>query len=319
MSTPRSSGGYPATDAPGQPFRRYPWLFFGITFAITWGFWFAGALAGLEFSDPLMLALFVLGGAGPALAALSLAYRERDRAGLRDIWRRLIDARRVNREWYLLILLVVLLPHLGMVLIDRLIWGGGGDLADAGRFLVAPAILGALGYLIVASVLEEIGWRGYALDPLLQRYGALVASLILGIFWALWHLPLYLIPGTFLHDTIGLGTSRYWTINLAIPLIAILHTWIYNNTARSIYSAVLLHLLWNLAGEAFGPDVRADLVRLLLLALLTAGVLLYWGDRRMVRETAAVGRPALPTAAGRMLCQPEDQRSAPTGARHGPS
>jgi uncharacterized protein len=319
MSAPRSSSGSPAASAAGEPFRRYPWRFFGIAFIISWGFWLSGALAGLAFTDPLMLVLFVLGGAGPALAALSLAYRERGRSGLRDIWRRLIDARRVNREWYLLILLAVLLPHLGMVLLDRLLWGSGGNLADAGRFLVAPAIVGTLGYLIVASVLEEIGWRGYALDPLLRRYGALVASLVLGVFWALWHLPLYLIPGTFLHDTVGLGTARYWTINLAIPLIAVLHTWIYNNTARSIYSAVLFHLLWNLAGEAFGPDVRADLIRLVLLALLTAGVLLYWGHRRMVRETAVVGRPVLPTAAGRMACQPEDKRSTPTGARYGPS
>jgi uncharacterized protein len=291
MNAPRPDGDHQTISETEHPFRRYPWRYFAITFAITWTFWSTGALLGLEFTDPPMLALFVLGGSGPPLAALLMAHRERGRAGLRDIWRRLIDVRRVKRTWYLLIAAAVLLPHFGMVLFDWLLWGDGGGLASAGRFLITPvALFGALAYMLIAVIPEEIGWRGYGLDPLLHRYSALGASLILGTFWMIWHLPLYFVPGTFLHDTVGLGTVRYWTINLAIPLIAVLHTWIYNNTARSIYSAVLFHILWNLAGEAFDPSARADLVRLILLALLTAGVLLCWGYRGMTRQSATQGR-----------------------------
>jgi uncharacterized protein len=268
-----------------QPFTVYPWRYIVLTLGWTWAIWSIAILAGTDFSHPLTLALFAIGGIGPAGAAIYLARKERGRDGPRDLWRRLIEVRRMPGAWYLWILLVILIPHLGMVLIDWLFWGNTAGLRSAGTYLTSPfLVIGALGFMIIAVIPEEIGWRGYGLDPLLHRFNAVVASLILGFVWAVWHLPLYFVPGTFLHDSVGLGTGRYFAINLAIPILTILHTVLYQGTARSIYSAVVFHISWNLAGEAFSPDTRADLIRLVLLLLLTIVIVLYVGHERLARQ-----------------------------------
>jgi uncharacterized protein len=259
-------------------FRAHPWLFLGMALGWTWAIWLIIVATGREFTDPAALGLFAIGGLGPAGAAIWLAHREHGREGLRGIWRRLIETRRMAREWYPIIALVVLGPHLAMALIDWAVSGDPAALASAGAFLISPVlIVGTLAFMIVAVIPEEVGWRGYGLDPLLYRFGALPASLILGVVWAIWHLPLYFIPGSFLHDSVGLFTTRYWAINLAIPLLSILHTWIYRGTARSIYSAVVFHIAWNMAGEAFSPDVRADLIRLAALLAVTIIVIMAYG------------------------------------------
>ena len=66
-------------------------------------------------------------------------------------------------------------------------------------FLDAPLSLipFAIGILVFGPLPEELGWRGYAQDRFQSRYNALVSSLVIGAGWALWHIPLYFIAGTF--------------------------------------------------------------------------------------------------------------------------
>jgi membrane protease YdiL (CAAX protease family) len=91
-----------------------------------------------------------------------------------------------------------------------------------------------------------LGWRGFALDRLQSRWNALPASLILGSLHALWHTPLFLIPGIS-QGEMGLFSLDYFLFMGMVPLGAVLMTWVYNNTRRSILSAVLLHFFQNLS------------------------------------------------------------------------
>jgi uncharacterized protein len=96
-------------------------------------------------------------------------------------------------------------------------------------FLVIPTLTDGLG--------EELGWRGFALPRLLSRHNALAASLILGVLWALWHLPL-----------VGLwteGSAMYlqpvWLLLVDIPAKAVLFTWVFLHTRGNVLLAVQLH------------------------------------------------------------------------------
>ena len=99
--------------------------------------------------------------------------------------------------------------------------------------------------LIIGPLSEEIGWRGYALERLQTRWNALTSSLIVGLVWALWHLPLFMMVGTSQHE---LGIPF---IGFLVGLMAssILYTWLYNNTKQSIWSAILLHWLYTYAAR----------------------------------------------------------------------
>ena len=93
-------------------------------------------------------------------------------------------------------------------------------------------------WLVFGPVLEEPGWRGYALDGFQQRLPALASGITIGFFWMIWHLPLFFIEGTWQSVHLGFGTLPflYWAVSLLGE--SVLYVWIYNNTDSSILAAV---------------------------------------------------------------------------------
>jgi membrane protease YdiL (CAAX protease family) len=91
---------------------------------------------------------------------------------------------------------------------------------------------------------EEYGWRGYALPRLLKINSPLVASLVLGILWGIWHLPLHFIP----------TTTQYvipiWQYLLQTIVLSILYTWLHKGTRGSVFIASMFHAFSNIAGAA---------------------------------------------------------------------
>ncbi|MFV1979012.1 MAG: type II CAAX prenyl endopeptidase Rce1 family protein [Myxococcota bacterium] len=161
---------------------------------------------------------------------------------------------------------------------------GGALPAVKVQFSSAFGILSLLAFVFLfGPVPEEIGWRGFALDRLQNRMTALHASLVLGSAWALWHVPLFLIPGTFQAD-IGLGSARSWVLLSSMLPLSILMTWIYNNTGRSTLSAMLVHFSGNLCGALLAKSTIVAAVELLLLSLAAVLVTGVWGARHLTRR-----------------------------------
>lgn len=102
-------------------------------------------------------------------------------------------------------------------------------------FAFAVYFLGAIG--------EELGWMGYAIDPLQGRYGFLTASVGLGVLWWLWHVIPYSV----------IGRSSGWILwhGLATVMFRVLMVWIYNRAGRSVLTAILFHTMINTSVEAF--------------------------------------------------------------------
>ena len=107
-----------------------------------------------------------------------------------------------------------------------------------------PTLLIYVVYMMIFVALgEEVGWRGYALPALQARYSALIASLILGVMWALWHLPVFFNPDTSYSDL-----PFFLFVAFLVP-VAILMTWLFNSTAGSVFMAMLFHAVMNSADE----------------------------------------------------------------------
>jgi membrane protease YdiL (CAAX protease family) len=107
-------------------------------------------------------------------------------------------------------------------------------------WLIVSVVVGATG--------EELGWRGFALPRLQSRFNALGSSLILGVFWGFWHLPIYLL--------LGLEEGQFDFLNflsyiMLTVFISIIITWIVNNTNGSVLGAIIFHASFNFSLALF--------------------------------------------------------------------
>jgi membrane protease YdiL (CAAX protease family) len=101
----------------------------------------------------------------------------------------------------------------------------------------------------VFPAVEEIGLRGYWLDELQKRFDPVVAGLINGVTWAVWHTPFVWFPGYYANTTFN---PELWWWLPSIVLQTLLIVWIYNSTNRSILGALLFHGMMNFTGEFLG-------------------------------------------------------------------
>jgi hypothetical protein len=114
------------------------------------------------------------------------------------------------------------------------------------EYSLPPAMIAPLFLLLYLSAMgEEYGWRGYALDRLQTRTSPLKASLILGLIWGLWHLPLHFISGS-TQEVIPV-----WQFILQTMALAVLYTWLYNKTRPGVLIVIIFHAFNNLSGAIF--------------------------------------------------------------------
>jgi hypothetical protein len=212
-------------------FKRYPVAaFFILTYGVSWLVWVPMAVA--QINHPI----YKLGAFGPTLVALILTGLTAGRSGIKPLLRRLLIWR-VHVSWYLFSFLITAVGVL--IAIGLHVWLGGAvpNFNDPSQlYLVIPAFL----YVLFTSVVgEELGWRGYALPRLQARYSALEASLILGLIWGAWHLPLFWMTGNF-HQQIPISLFLLQTTGFSI-----LYTWMANHTRGSLLLAHLFHAASN--------------------------------------------------------------------------
>jgi membrane protease YdiL (CAAX protease family) len=261
--------------------------YFAITFAISWGCWLVAAALGISAQQTAGALLLYAGGLGPPAAALALTYLDPTRAARRDYWARLIDPRRIGAPWWAAVVALPLAISWGGVWLSAATGDARSavDLAARADLPLGRALAGAVLVLLFGPLPEEMGWRGYALDRLQENRGALRASIVLGAAWALWHVPLFLIPGTYQHAR-GFGSARFSLFLAALFPQSIVMTWIYNNTARSTLSAVLYHFMLNLSGEFTTRSTRASAIEVALAIAVSAAVVARFGARTLAREPA---------------------------------
>jgi len=255
--------------------------YLAVTYGVSWGAWGVLLVSGLRpFESPGVLA-FLLGGLGPAVGGVGLTVAEGP-AARREYWTRLVDTSRVGATWLFVVLsLPVFVTVAGLV--------GAGVVGDP-RGLLAPSVpadvtgfLGFLGFALLFGPLpEELGWRGYLLDPLLDRFGALAASLSVGLLWAGWHLPLFFLTGTY-QAGLGVGTPDFWLFGYFVVAYSVLFTWVHVHTGRSILAAVLFHFAINASGELFRSTLGADLASAGLLLVVVGVVVVVAGPEGLRR------------------------------------
>lgn len=251
--------------------------FFLLVFGLSVPFWVLGAVAKeLTQSLPVKLPISALMAVCPLAAALILRQKEKPGGG-KELVKRVFDGENVkDKRWYLLI--IFLMPVITL-LAYGLMRMAGAPLPAAQTSLLAALLFFCV--FFIGAIGEEVGWTGYALDPLQRRWGALKASLILGITWAIWHIiPYAQVP-----------QPAAWIVWQCVStvLLRIIMVWIYNRAGKSVFAAVLFHAMINTSmflfpnyGSHYSPLVGAGLL------MLTVAVIAFFWKRPLPRLAPAI-------------------------------
>jgi membrane protease YdiL (CAAX protease family) len=244
---------------------------FVLAYALTWVVWVPRA-AGADLGLVARLWTWM-----PAIAALITAVML-GKAAVRD-WAARLVRWRVPWYWYVA---VVVGPAAFSLVIAGCYTLLGGSFTAALPWTATPAALLPV-FLVVLTLTDGLGeepaWRGFALPRLLESQGAIGASLVVGILWALWHLPLLWTPG------LQEQQLPWWLLILDVPAKSVFFTWIFLRTDGSVLIAALFHGATNLfvvspavatAGDLTLP-VLATAAKWILIGVVLIGVRLIAG------------------------------------------
>lgn len=264
--------------------RRLSWpalaLYVLLAFAITWLAWLPGILRKtsiFEISIPLTL----LGGMGPAIAALVVTGLTEGREGLRWLGRRLVKGR-VAWYWYPTVLFLPLVLAVLAMIAKNIATGTfpGFRLPAQSEGVLALVLTILVTYgmqTLLTGGNEELGWRGYMLPRLQAKFSAFTSSIILALIWAVWHLPLFVMKGTFQSQY-----PFYIFLLFTIPL-TLVFSWVHNQTGGSVLMAMLFHGAVNTTAE-YVRITMFDPAMLLTWAVAAVAVLAAAGPKRLTRR-----------------------------------
>ena len=236
--------------------------FFLVAFGVPWLGWSSIKVFGMDEPSALRTALFYTGDFC-SVGGLVAMYLQAGKAGVIDLLKRCVRVNVSPLWWLIVIILPFTISFAGYLVVGALGEGIGTinfSFSLFSMYLATPALMafttGPLG--------EELGWRGYLTPRLLETQNAIIASLIVGFFWGIWHLPLY-ISGSFSTFAGGLEFT------IGTMLTSVIMTAILLHTRGSVLVAVIYHWLMNTTSgvvAAMLPDFNGDIQSVYLVSEL---------------------------------------------------
>jgi membrane protease YdiL (CAAX protease family) len=222
---------------------RYPLLsFFVLAVALSWTI----ALPSLVWDLPFK-PFQTLGAFGPLLAAIIVTTVEGGEA-LKALFRRMTIFR-FGAGWYLL----AIFGYAGLYLMVAGLSGAPLGQALAGRWmlLITLYLPGLFTTYLINSIGEETGWTGFAVHELQQRFRPWLAAILLGLLWAVWHLPAYFVPS----EMGAFNPAGFLIFTLSLIFTRVIWTWVTNRARGSGIAGILLHASSNAVSLGLIPKL----------------------------------------------------------------
>ena len=265
-------------------YRYRPVLFFALAYLFTWIFW----IPAIWVSEDLGALLMAVGLLAPAVVSTLFVVFSGSDALKKDLRQKIIGFYKVKWLNVLLAVAVFALIVACSILLSLLFGQGTEQFAFTEDFsFTGVGIGGALLTILLASIIEEVGWKGYCEDSIGNSMNWFWESMIFGVLWSLWHLPLIFIKGTYQN---GLMVNPLYVINFfvsGIPLGFII-TWVYLVSDRSILACMVFHLFVNFMQEKIAMTPETKCVETIVVTAAAAVIVL--ANREMFFGTQHVGR-----------------------------
>ncbi len=268
----------------GGSYRYRPVLFFFMAYLFTWIFWIPAIFAPQDIGAVLMF----IGLLAPAVVSTVFVMASGSDLLKKDLKIKLIGFYKVKWKNVFLAILV----FAAVVICSILLSLAFGQSLDQFSFtkdfsFTGVGIAGAFITLALASIIEEVGWKGYCEDSIGAYMNWFWESMIFGVLWSLWHLPLIFIQGTY---QAGLMVNPLYVVNFflsGIPMGFII-TWVYLVSDRSILACMIFHLVVNFMQEKIAMTPETKCVETVVVTI--AAVIIVIAEKDMFFETRHVGR-----------------------------
>lgn len=230
---------------------KYLLLFFVLTLLWTWICGFIPVIFDFT-GTPVGTFLFYFGGGAPSVVALFLVFFTYPKEKIKDYFRRCFSFKYMGWKWPLIsicvfsaITVISLFIGVGLLKYDMPTMDFMHVIINNPIMLLLVLLIS----LISGPLNEEFGWRGYALDKLLLRFGFFGASAILGFIWGIWHLPWYFTPGQAQYNLLQDSVFHAIMFIPSVMMLSSFVTFVYIKTKRSIMAGALVHMFSNLIGS----------------------------------------------------------------------
>ncbi|MBD3406320.1 MAG: CPBP family intramembrane metalloprotease [Candidatus Lokiarchaeota archaeon] len=260
-------------------------LFYIITYIFSWAFWVPQAMhsQGLIPTSPFtdfLASPFNVAAFGPLVGAIIVTLAFEGKSSTVVLLKR--GAKwNFSAKWWIVIFF--LLPIIAIIALSYAsFFGGYTPSFEWLSFPFALVIAFVFIFFLGGPLQEEFGWRGYALPRLQSKLDSITSSIIVGLFWGLWHLPLFFIPSQVIYYN-----QPIWGLMISTILLSILFTWVFNNTKGSVLATLFFHTTFNWSHYAFpvlGSEVGATMYLILEFALALMISVYYFYNRRKNQE-----------------------------------
>ncbi|MCY3414131.1 MAG: CPBP family intramembrane metalloprotease [Candidatus Heimdallarchaeota archaeon] len=270
------------------PNHKYePTKYYLRTIILTWILGFASAYLSYEkATEGIALLLIVLGIFIPMFVSLMMFSRSGNPELKKDFKKRLFSLKGLSNPQVLTITVVTLPLSFFLAVLLSIAFGG-----DQSQLAMSASFISAMLIPFIASIFEEVGWRGYGVDSLRSQNNLFMTSIKHWIFWSLWHLPLFFVNGFYHHE---LWVESPWlAINyfLSILPLTIVFNWIYFKTERSVLIAIFYHLFANASAEIFAISEASKVYQTLTFSIIAILLIMkekkFFFDQKIIPQLKA--------------------------------
>lgn len=243
-----------------------PTGFYITVFALTWAFWVAGMIVG---GDIALLAMF-LGLLMPGTVAVTTVLKSHNKLLIRDLKRKLVGFYRLKPLNIIKAVIVFILIVITSIGVSVLFGGSTEQFAFTDGFSFSLGGMSALLTILLASVIEEIGWRGYGEDAVAAYHSWFMESIIFGFIWSFWHLPLFWIEGTYHYGLREMGFLYMFNFLISVVPLGFITTWVYVRNNRSMLACIIFHLFVNTMQEKIAMTPETKCIETIIVTIVAA-------------------------------------------------
>ncbi|MCG7897028.1 MAG: CPBP family intramembrane metalloprotease [Candidatus Thiodiazotropha weberae] len=240
--------------------------YFLTVFSGTGVFWSVGGVMSFqaEWMDYYMLPM-LLGLMVPAMVAVVLIWRQPEDALRRDFKCRLFSLRLIRPGVFLLSLILMPLSVLLSIVVSLGVGGSVDQFQVSEAFSFSSGFVPVLLLLFLAALFEELGWRGYGFESLEKGRSFLSASLLFGLLWSAWHLPLLWVNESYQYEIYQI--SPWYAVNFYVStaVLGVIISWVCHINQRSILVAILFHFVVNLSQEMLSMTQQTKSIQTIVL------------------------------------------------------
>lgn len=269
-----------------QKYVYKPIRFYIIVFTLTWLFWITAAVLShkgfIDISTTFMMfGLFV-----PAITAIVTVLTSKNKKLKEDLKNKIIGFYRI-RPLNVVISTVLFLLIVAVSILISILFGQSADQFSITDFSFSVNGTSALLTIILASVIEELGWRGYGEDAIASRCSWFKESVIFGIVWSVWHIPLFFIDGTYHYGLSELGIGYVLNFLISVIPLGFITTWVYVKNNRSMLASIIFHFFVNFFQEKIAMTPETKCIETAV--IIVAAVIIVVTNKKMFFETDHVG------------------------------